>query len=155
MAKLHDMDVDDYLAQAVGIDPLAIQEEYVRVPAELAYWNCKYAEAVNRHLRAKHHLEVTEAQLRFLCRDALEEAGRKVTESTVDSAMLRHSSYEPARFAAIEAEVEVKRLAGVVDAVRTKRDMLVSLGAHVRAEMQHDPVIRSEQRDAFAVMTEK
>jgi len=42
--------------------------------------------------------------------------------------------------------VEKIRLYGVIDAVRTKRDMLISIGAQVRAEMESDPSIRERSR---------
>ena len=40
------------------------------------------------------------------------------------------------------------KLQGVLDAVRTKKDMLVSLGASMRAEMQGDPSIRAAHAEA-------
>jgi hypothetical protein len=64
----------------------------------------------------------------------------------VESAVEMDQRNFDAKMRAIEAEVDEKRLRGVLDAVRTKRDMLISLGAHVRIEMEHDPVIREEVR---------
>jgi hypothetical protein len=49
---------------------------------------------------------------------------------------------QQARAKEVAADAERVRLYGVLDALRSKRDMLISLGAHIRAEMQHDPMIR-------------
>jgi hypothetical protein len=35
---------------------------------------------------------------------------------------------------------------GNVDSLHSKREMLISMGAHIRKEMDHDPVIREQMR---------
>jgi hypothetical protein len=145
MPKIHELDVDEYLYESVRIEPLALEEEFVRMSADLAYWNQRYAAAVREHLTSKIAIERTASHLRIIHRERLTaENPKPPTESMVEAAVNTDEQMDKARAALIDAEVEKVRLAGVLDAVRTKRDMLVSLGAHVRAEMQADPSIRSD-----------
>lgn len=147
MALLYDMEVDDFLSKSVRIEPLAINEEYVELPAMLAYWNARYADALRNHLKSKLNVERTEARLRIECREMLATEG-KVTESMVEAAVIKHPDMEIARLEAIEAEVEKVRLGGAAEAVRAKKDMLVSLGATMRAEMEGDPSLRKQHQDS-------
>lgn len=144
--KIHDLDVDEYLADCVQVYPEALQEEYVRIPADLAYWNARNSAANRNHLVTKMNRERTVARLQIETRAAFEVAGKKATEALVDATVTMSDEYGVARMAEIEAEVEKAKLSGVVDAIRAKRDMLISLGAHVRAEMQGDPSLREMSR---------
>ena len=60
----------------------------------------------------------------------------------VEAEAVNDPKYVEAKRNEVYLEAETKRLVGMVDAVRTKRDMLVSLGAHIRAEMEHEPLIK-------------
>lgn len=144
MAKLNDLEVDDYLAKACEIDPLCIQEEYVRLPADLAYWNQKYAIAFRAWARARLSRKRLEAVLAIEHREQFAVDGRKATEGMVTAAVETDDRLEAAAAFEVEAEVEKVRLWGVLDAVRAKKDMLVSIGAHVRAEMNSDPTVRAQ-----------
>ena len=62
--------------------------------------------------------------------DALEAENRQKTEWALQLA----------------AEVDLVRAKGVCEAVRTRKDMLVSLGAQVRAEMGGEPSVRQQHR---------
>lgn len=149
--QLHDLDVDAYLADSVQIYPEAIQEEYVRLPSDLAYWGQRYTDALRVFLGAKLDMDRTEARVKILCRAELNAKEGKVTESMVSAAVDQHPDMEKARLALIEAEVEKARLGNVLDAIRAKKDMLVSLGAHVRSEMEHDPLLRDQSRGRAAL----
>ena len=145
---LHDITVSKFLADSVAVEPTAIQEEYVRLPADLAYWNELYARAYHRHLTAKVNEKHLNALLRIEHREQLENSVARVTESMVDSAVDTDERLQRAHSERIEAEVEKTRLYGILDAIRAKREMLVSLGAHVRAEMEDDPLVRKAHSDA-------
>jgi hypothetical protein len=119
----------------------------VRVPADLAYWNAQYAAANERFLTAKIEAERTRSSLWLEHRAKLEDAGKKPTEKMVDAAVESDDRNYDARVALMRAEVEKGRLNGILDAVRTKRDMIVSIGAHQRAEMQGDPSLRALARN--------
>jgi hypothetical protein len=148
--KLNDIDVDEYLATTVSIEPLALEEEFIKMPADLAYWNERYAEAVRGFLTAKIGRERIEARLHIEIRETLAAKGDKKgpTIADIEAGVSTHPEMIAARDAEIMAEVEKVRLAGVIDAVRAKRDMLVQLGARARIELENDPVIREQARVA-------
>lgn len=139
-------DEEKYLSECVTIEPLAIQEEYIRLPADMSYWNARYADAVRGHLLAKHELERVEAQQQLEQREKLAAEGKKPTEAMVSSAVLMSDEYNKAKLASIEAEVAKTRAAGRVDDLHSKREMLISMGAHIRKEMDGDPVLREQMK---------
>lgn len=143
---LHDLSVDQYLAQSVTVEPLQLEEEFVRLPADLAYWHARAADALREYQMSKLEQDKTEANLRIVVREHIIATGGKPTESQVESGMVLRPEYSEARARTIEAEVEYQRLRGVCEAVRVKRDALVALGQQARAEMS-DPVVRQQVAD--------
>jgi hypothetical protein len=139
--KLATLD-DDYLRQCVRITPEAMSQEYMQLPGVLAYWNAQYARTNRAYLDAKLDVAVTRARLQPLVRDALLRAGAKVTESQVEAAIDSNEDMIDAIRRMNAADALKHEAFGIVDTIRAKREMLISLGAHVRAEMAHDPVVR-------------
>lgn len=137
-------DPTNYLRECVRIEPMALEEEFVRVPSDLAYWNEEYSKIYQFWLERKMIREQVQAMVQTECRERLEatKKGGKPTVGEVENEMLLDTRYQQAKSKEIQAESEKVRLAGVLDALRSKRDMLISLGAHMRAEMQNDPMIR-------------
>lgn len=137
-------DPTNYLRECVRIEPMALEEEFVRVPADLAYWNEEYSKIYQFWLERKMIREQVQAMVQTECREHLEitKKGGKPTVGEVENEMILDTRYQQAKSKEIQAESEKVRLAGVLDALRSKRDMLISLGAHMRAEMQNDPMIR-------------
>lgn len=130
-------------ADFLRIDPVLIQEEYVRLPADIAYWNACYADAFEAWALAKSAREQAYHRLMSHHRDLLEQKGKsRVTIGEVESQVFQDSQYIAARSDEIDSEAEKLRVHGVVEGLRAKKDMLVSLGAHMRLEMEHDPVLR-------------
>lgn len=151
MAKLHDIDVNDYLASCLDIEPTAIQEEYVRAGADIAYWNRKRAEAMKAFRLAELATKRIKARLRMELRETLTAAHGKATESMVDSAVETHDEYLRACEAQIEAECEYEKLRGDLDGVKKTKDMLVSMGADMREEMRGDFILREQRKGARIV----
>lgn len=145
-ALLHDLSVDQYLSQSVTVEPLQLEEEFVRLPADLAYWHARAADALRDYQLAKLEQDKTEANLRIVVRENIIATGGKPTESQVESGVILRPEYGEARTRTIEAEVEHQRLRGVCDAVRCKRDALIALGQQARAEMS-DPIVRQQVAD--------
>lgn len=139
-------DLDPYLAECLNINPENIQEEFIAIPGLIAYWNARYADAQRAHLKAKHKLDVREAQLMGICRQEIINAGGKPTEAMVAAAVQTNEEFIRARAAANEAEAAKSEAYGNLDAVRTKKEMLISLGAHLRVELENDPSLRSRVR---------
>ena len=119
---------------------MALEEEFVRLPADIARFNEDYAQAVNELLRAKRHEERTYARVYLEEREKL----GKRTEATVKANVELHEDIEQAVMRRIMAEVEKTRLRGVVEALSAKRDSLISIGAALRDERRGPPVIRED-----------
>lgn len=126
---------DQYLAACVRIEPTRITDEFVRVPSDMAYWHEKYAVAYQQWLLAKLQREQTYATLYLQAQTAIALTGKKGTIADIENAVLQDPEYTATRAQEGIAEVAKIRLHGVLDTLRTKKDMLVSLGAHMRAEM--------------------
>ena len=153
--EINGLSVGAFVKDSVDIEPMALEQEYQRVPSDLAYWNERYARALKVHLTCKAGEKTYEAYLKIEHREALHAAreGEKsgsgrVTESMVEAAVLTDPRYQKFQDERVNAEVEKVRIAGILDALRAKKDMLVSLGAHVRQEMEGDPVVRAAHADA-------
>lgn len=154
MALLHDLDLDDYLVECVSIEPAALTEEYVRLPANVAYWSERHARTREALLRAKAAREHTAARVRLEVRERLTlimpdgngGKARAPTEATIEAHITLDPDYQQVKLAELEAEVAQLRVAGILEALRAKRDSLVGLGATVRQEMQLEPRIRDEVR---------
>lgn len=148
MAKIHDIDVDDYLKNCVALEPTAISEEYTRTPADIAYWNACYARAYKDFLSAKINRERVEARIHLELREkakaAPDDKRKGPTVDDIKAAVTCHPEVVAAQEAEILAEVEKVKLFGALDAVRSKRDMVVQLGAQYREEMKNDPVLREQ-----------
>lgn len=138
-------DPEKYLRDCTTIAPEVLEEEFVRTPADVAYWNAQYADALEAHLRAKAHVDAEWARLYLLEKARAAAGGEKTTEALLKASVEVTAEYREALEKAIIAEAEKARAAGRVDAVRTKKDMLQSLGAKLRAEMESDPMVRREQ----------
>jgi hypothetical protein len=142
MAKLKDVEISDYLKECVDLLPELLSEEFARMSADYAYWNERYAEANRRELSAEWERDRTYAATYLRRKLELEEAGKKAPEATVDAEVRTSKEYGAAVEAHIEAKAEREHLRGVLEALRTKREMLVSAGAHQRQEMQGDVAMR-------------
>ena len=139
-------DPDKYLHECTQIEPTFLQEEFVRLPADLAYWNQRYSEAYRVWLEAKHAVERHAAVMSIAIREQLMVTNKgRATISEVEQLLHRDAAYDQLKRAEIVAETEKVRLYGVLDALRTKREMVISLGAHIRAEMSNDPLIRQQR----------
>jgi hypothetical protein len=139
-------DLDLYAKRVTAIDPVMLRDEYIRLPADLASWNARQALAQEAFMEADLALDRTEARLSIEWREGMTADNAKVTEGTVKERVRCDQKYVDARMAVIEAEVELARVKGVVQAILAKKEMLISLGAHVRAEL-NDPKIRQQAAD--------
>lgn len=141
---------------AVRIVPEAIQEEFARVPSDLHRWNVAAAQADEDVRRAELELDVWEAQSRLRVveewraenaapvadGDKKRAAPRPPGEDKIDAVVYSDPEYRRLRERGIAAQRRKADALGMLDSIRAKRDMLVSLGAHVRAEMERDAYIR-------------
>lgn len=135
--------------EAVAIDPLNLEAEFVDVPARLAEYNELYARAFQRHLACKHLVERTHALVYLRKRE--EASGERVTEALLTARVETDEEYVEALRVATIAEANKVRLWGVLDALRAKKDALISIGAHARAELNGSPSLRGEHRGSREV----
>lgn len=144
MPSYNGMQIDDYLYESVSILPEAISEEFARVALDLAYWNAQYADRLREYRMAEDTVKRTKALLYIKHRTLLTEANGKTTEAQIDAAVNVDPAMVEADLQLINTEVEREKARGVLDAVRAKREMVVSLGAHLRAEMGSDSMLRNQ-----------
>ena len=143
---------DEYYRESCTIVPEQIHAEYVGMSAALAYWNARYADAQEVFLTAKADFDILERELYPVVRTELEAPSVRVTEKMVETAMAQSGAWCDAKRGLAKAEADKLRAFGVLDAVRSKKEMLVSLGAQLRAEMQGDLRLREEMRQVSGTM---
>lgn len=132
----------------VKVDPLTLDDEFARIASDLAYWSARFAAVLKRHLVSKARRKRIHAELYLEIKNTPPDDGKRVTEDGVKAQIEVHERYQEAVENEIDAEVERERLYGVTEALRAKKDALISLGANRRAEMDGNPRIRSEHRGA-------
>lgn len=144
-AKLAELDGDDadFLRECVTILPEDIQTQFEEIPGQLAYWNAQYGKALRAHLNAAVDVKVTRARVYTqLIEQAIAQGGKKPTEEHLKALVETNEDLIEQQYVAAEAEARKNDLYGKLDAIRSKKEMLISLGAHLRAEMGGDPLIR-------------
>ena len=135
---------DPFLREVIDIDPLQIDVHFRRVPAELAYYNEQYTVALGAYLIAKHKVDQTKAELyQHLSEDSVTNGKRK-TVAALEADIEASDEYIAARQTLIACEVAKQEARGKISTVEAKKEMLISLGAHIRIELS-DPIIRTER----------
>lgn len=138
---------DDFLADCVRIEPLALNEEYIRLPSDYAFWAEKYRVALERHLLAKAERERSWSKFYLHHSATYGPNGKPATVDYIKASIDTESEYVGAVTEAIYAEGDMTKMRNVLEAIRSKREMLVSLGATIRQEMSQDPVVRERERN--------
>lgn len=128
----------DYLAECISIDLVDLNDEFVRVPADISYWNGQLADATRIAMTAKLDLDRAKAQL-FTTIRASKVDNKQPSIDTVNAQVDADQDIYDLELDYILKEAERLRARGAVDAVSAKRDMIQSLGAKLRAEMRSDP----------------
>ncbi|PCJ25638.1 MAG: hypothetical protein COA94_06055 [Rickettsiales bacterium] len=166
MPTIHDWQVEAYLHESVSLDRTDLNREFARVSSDLAYWGEKYAQAERCHAEAKAEHEQVQARLYRQVRAVLEadaaakasaaptkKAPARVTDSHVESEVVLTADYAVAYQEVIDCESAKTRVRMIIEAVKTKRDMLVSLGAQLRAELRGEPHIKDPDWDDWKKTT--
>jgi hypothetical protein len=140
-------------SEYTSIDPLNLNEEFARFPGQLAHANACVAEALDAFMVEKLRLERIEARLTIewrerLMDDATAGKGRAPSVDGVRARVVDDQRYVDAYVARNEAEVAYVHARGSAEAVRAKKDMLVSLGANIRAELDGSPHLRAQHQHA-------
>jgi len=141
---VRDIEIDTYLYECVQIEPEALEEEFIRLPADIAYWNEKYSIALREYLLAKLRADETKALVTMETREFANASGVKMTVGDLEAKVQLDDRVQDANLALVEAEAARQALRNRCDALMAKRDMLQSLGAKLRVEMMSDPVVRDQ-----------
>lgn len=142
-------ELEIFAEESFAIDPVDLNREFCELAPRLAFWNAQLAEATKKSMIAKAEWDAESARKLLEAREeARLDPKAKLTVDEVNAKVLLDDDVSDAHAVWIEAEAERVRLRGIVEAVLCKRDMLQSLGAKLRAEMQGDPVLRSQMAGA-------
>lgn len=139
-------ELDEYLRECVRIDAHSLQDEYVRLPADYAFWNERYRAALERSLLAEADVKRVYAGLYLSGGERVMPSGKPATVDWIKARIEDDQDYRQAVAESIYAEADVAHVKGILEAIRTKRDMIIQMGATVRQEMQHDPAVRDRAR---------
>jgi hypothetical protein len=150
--NIRELPVEEYLAECVQLNDLTLDEEMVRLPADYAYWNERYALAYRNYCTSKIEEERVRSERRLLLREEhRDDKGKTPTVDDLKSLVDTDGEVQTHAIDTINAEVEMKRLRGVLETLSIKRDMVQSIGARLRLEMQNDPMVRAQAMDRAAV----
>lgn len=145
MTDTRETDPKKYLDECTRIEPMCIQEEYVRLPGDMSYWNERYAHSYRRWLEVKIAREQIYYRVWREAQDQLIMSGKgKVTLAEVEAGVVQDPSYTQIEMEKAQCEGDKVLLAGIMECLRAKKEMLISLGAHLRMEMGGDPMIRTQ-----------
>ncbi len=140
------MKEDNYVQECLQIRPEKLQEEFCRVPSDLSYWGEQYASALREWKHAKLHRERVEARLHLVLKETLAATGTKATVKDLEAHVHGHEDYEAAKNEEVEKEATHLLMKTRFWAVSAKKDLVQSMGAQIRAEMSHDPLVRDSVR---------
>lgn len=142
-------DKEKYAERCIQVDINDLQGEFVRLPSDLHYWRQEWVTAVGHEAEAtglrkaaagaiKDAYATTYQRLKQLKADGAQKA---LSEAAIAEAIQLDPEYQEAikaeRYqAAHEANMALAtaRASAMVEAIQAKKEMIISLGAHVRAE---------------------
>ncbi len=145
MNRSGDTDLDAVL-EVMEIDPLDIEMEYTTIGSQIARYNELHVEALREQLYAEREVKRVRAKKQLFIRSHAAASDEKMTDSRANAKVEASTMVQKIEIAAIDARIERERLRGILKTLEGKRDMLVSLGAHIRAEMQGNPSLREQYR---------
>jgi hypothetical protein len=123
---------------AVAINPGMLRDEFVAFPGVLSDYGDRYAEAISEAAAKSEQLEDVEAEVYLELRA---EGGH--TEATIKAKIRRDTRVRMARELWLAAEARKSRMRHkVMDPLYAKKEMLISIGAHQRAELNGDPMVK-------------
>lgn len=144
VAEMHDMGLHQPrpFRESLDVSPENIQSEYTRIMNEFGYYLSVATEAHRDYLMAKASLENFRAKLFASTKRKLEDDGEKSGDKLVEQMVRADSRLEAKVQDVIEAQISREQTHNACTILSTKRDMLISLGAHVRTEMGGIPTLR-------------
>jgi hypothetical protein len=117
------------------IDPDSITTEYAKQPALLAWYGVIYQQASNAYENAKTELDIFEARACGEVRKLIDKK-EKVTETFIKQYVMADEDYVSRRHAVDELHAQADLAKRAFEAIKEKGSALVSLGAHIRSEVE-------------------
>jgi hypothetical protein len=148
--RSHDTEEDrqEFLRACLEINPTDLNQEFIKVPGEIAHWNEQFANATYAHATAKLTYEREYARLFVELRNTLDPNTKKPPSLELLKAMCDADE----DLGELAHDMNLKdadriHIRGLVDAVVRKADMLQSLGAKIREEHRGDAGLRRERAE--------
>jgi hypothetical protein len=116
-------------------DPLVCNEEYLRVPGDVALWTARFADGYGEWLAAKANVKYLWATLLLQYRTTTTPEGKAPSEKYVEACIEMDILYRDAVARRDALEVAKIKLGGYVDAIKQKGESLIGLGANIRKEL--------------------
>lgn len=111
-----------------------ISVEYTTQASRLAYLGMLLAKAEVAYEEAKAAKEKTYAETDLAIREDYQTGQVKFTEGTIRAEVLSDKGYQQSEHKEREALLDFKLMRAIVDAMKQRGDMLISLGATLRQE---------------------
>lgn len=138
---------DKEIDRAVNIEPTAIQEEYSALPGDLHYWAAQVSDRNEVLDNLEDDLRAFEARTELHIITEATKAGVKPPPEAVRQAQVRVDPFWKLTVRAIsKARRDKADAQAVLDAIKAKKEMLISLGATQRLELEREALIRDRQR---------
>jgi hypothetical protein len=135
-----DEDVTLNLAKLTRIDAGNLVHEYETHPGWSALIASYHADAKIRVMRKENELDNREAEKFFYLKDNYEKLfGGKPTVESLKMAVQADPSLQALREEIVELKAQEIRLNAARESFLSRKDMLISLGAHERAERKTGP----------------
>ncbi len=122
-----------------------LNEDIARQPGLFAYYHEQLRQAEEAYKHAKLRAEIYEAALDRQVRDQALARSEKITETIVEKRIRAVPGWADHQKEIITAEAAMNQLKGVVEAMRQKKDMLVTVAANARAEMHQGFAIKGQR----------
>ena len=135
---------ESQLDEDLHIDRFNLNEEFTKHSERFAWYATAYELAQSYENRLKVDLERLYALLDIKVRGTMTQQGMRITEKKVENAVITDNTYMDLMDRYQSAKEQTGVLKAARDAMYAKKDVLVSLGANIRAEMQSDPSLLME-----------
>jgi hypothetical protein len=135
------------MERVTRIEPVAIQEEYAAVPGDLHRWCRILADADHALGVSEQDIEDCENDERVRLLAEAEKAEEKPpSEDRLKAKVRAAAPYKTACRKALDARRTKAYAFAVVEGIRAKKEMLISLGADLRSEQERELLIRDRSR---------
>ena len=145
--KLRTFKIDDIF----NIDETNISKEFAQQASVYAFFATLAALAERKAADADFLKDQEYAQADQACREELDEGSIKYTEAVIKSMVLTDAGYTKRVKNHVIMEYDYKLLKAIAEALKQRADMLISLGAYLRHEMDQTSMnIKRSQVDNAA-----